>query len=106
MSFEIKGFDELSKSLKSLEKKVKSLDGSEIPFDDLFNKNFLNKYTSVSTFDEFLIQGNFIVDSKEDFEAIPDKEFDEYVAKVTKFKNWDAMFSKATDTYLDKLLQF
>jgi hypothetical protein len=106
MSVKIKGFDELTKSLKQMDKTLKNLDGKQMPFNDLFTKSFMEKYTSVSSFDEFLLKGNFKVDSQSDFESIPDDVFDAYVSSNTSFKSWNDMLEKATDQYLSKLLKF
>ncbi|GEM_PF-1160148 len=77
MSTNINGFDELIDSLKSLEKNVHNLEGTHtISFDKLFTKIFMEKHTDCSSFDEFLKAGNFVVDSQEDFEAIPDDVWD------------------------------
>lgn len=103
--FKIEGFDELSKELKKISKNAKRLDGvNEIPFDDLFTKQFMLKYTNFSTFDELLEAGNFIVNSEEGFLAIPDDLFDDHIRSVTKFKTWQSMLDKATELWVDKEL--
>lgn len=99
-------FDDFTKELNNLEDKVKELDGSKIDFDILFNTEFMKQHTNVSTFDEFLIQGNFHVETEEDFEAIPDKDFDIYVATKTDFSSWEDMLDTAMSVYLDQQLDF
>jgi hypothetical protein len=90
MSTNINGFDELIDSLKSLEKNVHNLEGTHtISFDKLFTKIFMEKHTDCSSFDEFLKAGNFVVDSQEDFEAIPDDVWDQFVSHATDFDSWD-----------------
>lgn len=105
MSTNINGFDELIDSLKSLEKNVHNLEGTHtISFDKLFTKTFMEKHTDCSSFDGFLKAGNFVVNSQEDFEAIPDDEFDQYVSHATNFDSWADMLNQATKDYLSSEL--
>lgn len=66
----------------------------------------MRKYTSFSSLDELLDAGGFKVESEEDFEAIPDIEFDRHIEARTKFKNWDDMLSQAVTDYTSKKLGF
>lgn len=107
MGFKISGLDDLQKKLKKMEKATKELDGQhQVAFDDMFAKSFMLKYTNFSTFDEFLTAGNFVVNSQEDFEAIPDTDIDAHVSKTTKFSSWDKMLNKAGEEYTIKKLGF
>lgn len=97
--------DDLSKYLKNIEKNAKELEKTtSVSFDVLFNSKFMQKYTSFSTFDELLKAGNYVVNSKEDFEAIPDNEFDKHISTCTKFDNWKDMLNTATNEYVTKKL--
>lgn len=101
MGFKISGLDDLQKQLKKIEKAAKKLDGEhQVAFGDMFTKSFMLKYTEFSTFDEFLVAGNFIVNSPEDFEAIPDDEMDNHVVNTTKFSSWEEMLGSATEEYI------
>lgn len=62
------------------------------------------KYTTFSSFDELLEAGNFIVNSEEDFLAIPDDLFDSHISSVTNFKAWQNMLDKATELWVEKEL--
>ena len=107
MSFKISGLDDLQKELKKMEKAAKELDGeNQVAFNDLFTRSFMSKYTNFSTFDEFLNAGNFIVNSQEDFEAIPDDDMDCHVQGTTKFSSWEEMLGSATEKYVAKQLGF
>lgn len=106
MGFEIKGLKEFQKKLNNMAKAAKSLDGAKVSFDVLFNKSFMRKYTSFTSFDELLAAGGFIVNSEEDFEAIPDDVFDKHIKATTKFKTWEAMLSEASSQYAAKKLGF
>ena len=85
---EFKGLDKLINKLEKTAKTAKELDGEhQIPFDDMFTKSFMRKYTNFSTFDELLEAGNFTVNSQKNFEDIPDSDLDVHVAKTTRFSS-------------------
>jgi hypothetical protein len=103
----IKGFDKFQKELKRLQKTAKKLDGTlSVPLTDLFTASFMRRYTQFDSFEDFLASGGFVVNSQEDFEAIPDKDMDAHVAKTTRFATWEEMFSKAAELYFAKKLGF
>lgn len=102
IKFDDKG---LKKLQKDLEKAAKSISG-KVSVDKLLTSNFMRKYTNFSNFEELLKKGNFIVDSAEDFAAIPDALFDEHIRKTTKFNNWDDMITEAGKEYAAKAFNF
>lgn len=107
MSTNIKGFDELMSSLKSLEKKAHDLEGTHtVSFEKLFTSSFMEKHTHYSSFDDFLKAGNFVVKSQKDFEAIPDDVWNQYVENATDFASWDDMLGQATNEYLSSKLSW
>ncbi|MDB3233117.1 hypothetical protein C4141_07250, partial [Clostridioides difficile] len=69
------------KNLKRFQKKIEKIEqNSKSEFDKIrtiiLNKKFMNQHTNFDSFDELLAFGNYIVNSEEDFLAIPDNEFD------------------------------
>ncbi len=103
----IEGFDKLQRKLKQMEKAAKELHGTHsVSFADLFTPSFMQKYTQFQSFEDFLSSSGFEVNSQEDFEAIPDKDMDAYVAKTTDFETWEDMLLKATEKYTFKKLGF
>lgn len=105
-SYNKSAIDQFINDLDNLADKVESLNGATVDFDILFNADFMTQHTKASTFDEFLAQGRFQVETEADFEAIPDEEFDNYVSSATNFKSWDEMLEAATDEYLEQQLDF
>lgn len=96
----IAGIDKLQKQLKQMEKGAKELERTkQVSFAELFTPSFMRKYTHFSSFGELLQSGGFKADSQEEFEAIPDEPFDNHIAAVTKFTNWQDMLEKATEQY-------
>ena len=61
----------------------------------------MSKYTNFNFFDELLTAGDYEVNSKKDFEDIPEKEFDKHLTHCTKFTSWKKMYSKACHEYFD-----
>lgn len=106
MGFKSNGFDDLLKGLEKIEKQAQELDGKQIPIDDLLNVSFMKKYTSFSNFNDFLDASGFVVNSQEDFEAIPDDDFDVYVSNNTEFASWDDMLTTATNEYVSEHFGF
>jgi hypothetical protein len=103
----LNGFDEFGKQLKGIAKKAKDLEGQQnVSFDVLFNDSFMRKHTSSNSFEEFLTQGGFVVNSADDFKNIPDEDFDAHVQKLTRFENWQSMIEEATGEYVAKQLGF
>lgn len=106
-SMKITGLDKLEKQLKQMKKGAKELSQTKnISFEELFPTSFMRKYTSFSSMDELLDASGFKVESQEDFEAIPENEFDKHIATNTKFKNWEDMLGEATSQYAAKKLGF
>lgn len=97
----------VEKKLKDLENKARKLEqGTNISFEEMFNPQFMMKYTQFSNFDEMLNKSGFKVETKEDFEAIDDSEWDEYVQKTTQFTNWQEMLNEAGALWAAKQLGF
>ena len=78
----------------------------QVSFDVLFNANFMTTHTNFKSFDELLNAGGFIVNSQEDFKAIPDDIFDEHIKKFTEFNSWQEMMQVAGQAYVISQLKF
>ena len=104
--FDMSGLDELENEINSLANKAASLDGAQVEFADLFTAEFMESHAGVSSFDVFLDNGNFNVETQEDFEAIPEDDLDKYVLENTDFSSWEEMLDTATGEYLESQLGF
>jgi len=88
----------------SLEDLMKELQGQKtiqedpdhVSLDELFNEQFMAKHTSCKSFDEFLVKGNFQVETQEDIANLNEELFDRHVVRETKFANWKSMLDTAT----------
>lgn len=107
MTFKITGLKEFQKKLEKLERKAETLHGEhEIPFSELFNSYFMQRYTNFSTMEELIEAGGFKVESAEDFKTLPDQEWDAHIAKATRFANCQEMMEKAGAEWAKKQLGF
>jgi len=105
MTFKITGLKEFQKKLENLERKAEALHGEqEVPFTELFNSSFMQRHTNFSTMEELIEVGGFKVETAEDFKAIPEQEWDEHIAKTTRFANWQEMMEKAGAEWAKKQL--
>jgi len=100
-----KTFNNFNDLEKALNKSVEKINGP-VSFTTLFNESFMKKYTNFSSFDELLSAGGYVVNSEEDFKAIPDDEFDNHVSKTTKFASWSDMSNEAGKIYVANNFKF
>ena len=103
MEMKISGLDDLERKLKKLEKAAESVDG-EVKLSELFNESFMRRHSSYPTFDSLLENCGYPCETAEDFEAIPDAEFDAYIRKVTTFISWEEMRTVAAQEHVKKKL--
>ena len=97
-------YNNLDKFAKDLGKRVNELNGLT-SFDKLFPTSFMTKNTGFSSFNELLNAGNFEVETQEDFDAISEDEFNEFLKKTTKFKSWKEMKELAGGEYIKNNLK-
>lgn len=90
----------LAENLEKADKEEKSM--SMVSFKDLFTPAFMATYTDFANFSELLVVGKFNVNSLEEFMALLDAKFDQFIKKTTKFQNWEEMQSTAVADYLKK----
>lgn len=103
MAVTIKGLEGLETELNDLQSRIESLDG-EIPMQELFTGDFMQDYTEFDAFEEFLQQSEWQIETQDDFEQIPEDEFDRYVDETTGFDSWETMLSVAGREYVMRQL--
>lgn len=103
----ITGLDEVTKKLDGLAKKAEELDGQHnIPIAELLNPLFISRYTRFSNVDEMLDASGFSIESKDDFAAVPDDQWDVFIRSVSSFSDWQEMLSTAGQEWVAKKLGF
>jgi len=105
--FEIKGLDKLNNQLDRMAKKTESLSKkSSVSFEELFTDGFIKKHSKYSSFKEFAAAGGFDVSSADSFKAIPDKEWDVWIAQSSDLSGWQDMQQTAAVAFAKKQLGF
>ena len=99
-------FNKINDTLNDLQRNADDLsNGINVSFAELFPCTFMQKHTQFSSIDELVSAGGFKVESKEDFESIPDDEFNKHIASTTQFESWDDMINEAASQYAFKKLR-
>lgn len=107
MSLKIKGLKEFQNKLDNLKRKAEAIDGThQVSFSELFNASFMRSHTNLESFDALIEAGGFKVETEDDFKAIPEQEWDQHIAKTTKFSNWQEMINAAGAEWAKKQLGF
>lgn len=90
-------------TLSELSKKVgdfsKSLgpdgQGRKVPIGDILTPAFVSKHTGFSDVDEMLRASGFEIRTTEDFAAVPDGRWDEFIRSISSFPDWSSMLGAA-----------
>lgn len=84
--------------LKKLAENAKKLHGtSQVPLADVLNAKFVSSHSKYADFEALLAAVG--VTTKEEFEALPDAEFDAFIAANTDFSNWVEMQTEGMTAY-------
>ena len=103
----ITGLKEMNKKLDDLAKKAEELDGQHsVPIDELLTSSFISKHTSFSNANEMFEASGFKIGDQDDFEAIPDDKWDEFISSISAFPDWQAMLNEAGKEWTAKKLGF
>lgn len=93
------------KGLKKLVQNAKKLDGQhDVQLGVIFNEGFIQSHTKFSSIDDLFEKAGFKVESKEDFDAIPQEDIDSFVRDNTNFEDFNEMYKSATTEYVKKQL--
>jgi len=96
MSIKMTGLDEFQKKLDDLKNRVESISGERsIPLNELLTPDFLAACSTFSSAEELFERSGFKVESQEDFAAIPDEPWDEFIRVNTSYFNWQEMLQAA-----------
>jgi hypothetical protein len=105
--FKITGFDQFEKQLTDLQQRAERLEGTHtVSMEQLLTPEFLRSVSSFSSFTEMCEASGFKVESQEDFAAIPDADWDAFVARTTRFAKWEDMLQEAGVEYTKRQLGF
>lgn len=97
----------MKNELDRIAQNARELDGTnEVPLSELFNPKFMRKYTDFESIDEMFEQSEWTVESEQDLEAIPDRQFDMYVREHTQFSDSDEMMDVAAEEWIASEMGF
>ena len=77
---------------------------NQVPLNDLFSPGFMRANSSVQSFEELIDVCGFKGETAEDFENIPDNEWDKAIKKYTEFESWGEMQKAAGAEWIKKQL--
>ena len=102
-----KGLEQFHQQLQALARKAEAVGGKyEIPLLELFSDEFMQLHTDYDSLEAMLEASGFIVNSREDCQAIPSDQWDVFVANRTRFSDWQEMMQVAREEYIAKTLGF
>ncbi len=100
MAIKVTGIRELQNHLSDLQQKVERLAGTkQVSLPNLLTPGFLSQCSRFNTADEMFKASGFKVESLEDFKAIPDAEWDEFVRANTSYISWHVMLGEASKAW-------
>jgi hypothetical protein len=99
------GLGDTIRSLSDFLAKVAELNGEHsVPISDLFPDTFMVENTDFRTTQEMLDASGFPAATSEEFSAIPDDLWNEFVVSRTKFPSWRAMLEAGTAAWVSRRL--
>ena len=103
LKFEMSGFDELERELQQLADKAEAMEGEHsVPLVELCPPAFMAAHTDFATIEEMFEASGFAVETPKDFAAIPDAEWDAFIASRTRFADWNTMQEKAAADWIGR----
>jgi hypothetical protein len=103
MAIKISGLNEFRQKLDRLSRNAQNINGP-VAFDDLFPPEFMRRHTDFTTIQTMAEVSGFKIESQEDFEAIPEAEWDAFVRERTRFATWQEMMAEAGREYVIRRL--
>ena len=96
MSVKVTGLKELEWELGDIGDRAKKLQGtSDVPLSELLTVEFLKTCSLFSSLTEMFDASGFVVPNADDFKAVPDKQWDEFIHQNTSFADWSELLGAA-----------
>ncbi len=97
----ITGFDEFGKHLNKMQKGLEELGNTNyIPFNELITDSFVRKNTNYSSVDELIEKSGFQIETQEDFDNVPEENWNKFISENSKFKTFQGMIDSAGEEYV------
>lgn len=92
----VTGLDELQRKLNAIGRRAEKLSKTQgVPLPELLTPDFLRRYSRFQSAIEKFEASGYKAETAEDFAAVPDDEWDQFVRTNTSFVSWHAMLGKA-----------
>lgn len=103
----ITGLEEFQRELDTMARRAESLSGNHnVPIPELLTPDFLSRCSRFHSAEEMFEASGFKIETAEDFAAIPDAEWDEFIRANTSFASWEAMLGEAGGEWAARRLGF
>ena len=103
----VTGLDELQRKLNDMARRAEEASGTRsVSIAELLTPDFLLQCSRFHSVNEMFEASGFKIESKEDFEAIPDAPWDEFIRTNTSFATWEAMQAEAGGAWVARQLGF
>jgi hypothetical protein len=102
----IEGLDKIQREMQRFHDNIQRLSGTRtVPITDLLTDDFMREHTSFLSAQQMFDASGFEINSAEDFQRIPDQEWDAFILHGTQFTSWDDMLGRAGEVYVVKQLE-
>lgn len=92
----IKGLEEFKRSLQKLEHKAEQIGGvRSVPLEEILTPTFLIRHTNFTSVEDLFQKSDYSIESPEDFDNIPQEDWDVFIAGNTLFSSWQDLLSTA-----------
>jgi hypothetical protein len=96
MSVTVTGLKELERKLKDIGDRAQKLQGTtDTPLSELLTAEFLKTCSRFSSLNELFNASGFVITDADDFKAVPDGQWNEFIKQNTSFANWNELLSAA-----------
>ena len=102
--FKITGLDEAMKKLNDLQRKAKAINQQSVPVSEILTPAFLLRHTPFGSADEMYQASGFKIETPEDFAAIPDQEWEQFIQTNTSYESWIEMQKAAGVSHIESKL--
>ena len=103
----ITGLDEIQRKLEDMSRRAQSISGTQnVPIPELLTPEFLRQCSRFNSASDFFEASGFKVETSEDFAAIPDDEWDEFIRANTSYATWKTMMGEAVKGWTAKKMGF
>ena len=98
-------FDDALREIRDVQYRVESLDGQhDVELGDLLPDEFVILHTDFPSIADVINASGFMVETGEDFEAIPDSDWDYHIKRFTRFDSWSEMLQVAGEEWASRQL--